>query len=180
MEDTVNPSLREPVLAALAEGPRSRGELHAALPDVENAKQLANCLYNLRQAGLIRREADGRYRLAGRGGKKAMPEIPMPSPARTDKPPRRERVRVDDPAIDRGIGARKVQSIDAGVLAMQVARGGIVGINAATRRALEKVATDAQAALDDYLAAIGDPRIIEPLRAVRDNARAALEAEEGK
>lgn len=44
------------------------------------------------------------------------------------------------------------------------------------RAILEKAIADNQAALDDYLAAVADPRIYGPLRAARDSARAALNA----
>ena len=56
-------TIRAMVLAELARGPKTKDELLKAIDEIENTKQLSNCLHNLRNAGSAMRGDDGRYRI---------------------------------------------------------------------------------------------------------------------
>ena len=143
--------LQDVILKMLAAGPLDRSAIMAANPEIENDKQLSNCLFRLKQAGKIRKNDADKYEL----GKS------QASSQRRAKRPRVPRV-----AVDRLPGKRRGRKpATAGPAKTEPARG-----------IFEKALLDAQSALDEYVSQIGDPRILAPLRAMRDSARAALAA----
>ena len=144
--------LQDVVLKMLESGPLDRAAIMAANPQIENDKQLANCLFRLKQAGKIRQKENREYELGKSAGG---------TPAR-GRPPRVPRVAMDKLPGKRGHS-----------------KGAPIGRAAKTNPVgsiFEKALLDAQSALDEYVSQIGDPRILAPLRAMRDSARAALAA----
>lgn len=185
-------SIRPQVLAQLKRGPRSPEQLRKAITEIESEKQLANCLYNLRKAGEIRRLDDGRYELGVEKGFAATrPKVSAREGAAANPTPR-------DPIL--AAPADPMETCErcsaplihgqpcfctkrtASTVPATVGQGGREAdawnnLQAREQRALlEKAAADTQDALDEYLASIADPKILKPLRAARDATRAALAA----
>ena len=144
--------LQDVILKMLESGPHDRAAIMAANPQIENDKQLANCLFRLKQAGKIRKKENREYEL----GK-----------SQASATPRAKRPRVPRVAIDKLPGKRRRRK---GVATRGAAQTDPVG------NIFEKALLDAQSALDEYVSQVGDPRILAPLRAMRDSARAALAA----
>lgn len=219
-------SIRTDVLAQLMLGPKDQKQLLDAIEQIENPKQLSNCLYHLRQSGDVTRRDDGRYEIAPiddsglvgndtRRQSKAMPiaraiaamvpprhmdaddtEATIKPPAakkpihlvRQAKPSSRRRrseeaeqsarVRAmapskfledahdDDAALEKEIKADLARATPAATAAGQNL----------VREILERAVADSQQTIDEYVTAVADPRILGPLRAARDQARAALAA----
>lgn len=59
---------------------------------------------------------------------------------------------------------------------LRTANADLRPVHAGARTVLEANARVTQAALDEYLATVADPRVLKPLRAARDGARDALAA----
>lgn len=165
-------SIRPQVLAQLKRGPKSPEQLLKAIDEIENEKQLANCLYNLRKAGEVRRLDDGRYELGKEAGfaatrAKAAAKSRDPVPAA--------------PAAKNLADHEQAELTHATVRAagLLIARGAadprkLPPEIREQRAALEEAAVKTQDALDDYLASVADPKILKPLRDARDATRASL------
>lgn len=208
-------TIRAMVLAELERGPKTMKELLEAIDEIENEKQLANCLYSLRNTGAARRDDDGRYQLVvtatdsalatamGIPAKRVARDLAgadafarMPAPAvvscRPDvadaasyfdeaiggviktPEPKRQNANVHDFEEAERIRQRthRTAAGTAKVAKPETIARAILEVRAILERAVEAN----QAALDDYLASVADPRILGPLRNARDEARAALAA----
>lgn len=79
-------------------------------------------------------------------------------------------------AITDGAGAKAKAPSKARAIADRIATGNGKFRDADTvEKILRKAADDAQAAIDEYVSSLGDPGILGPLRAARDQARLALD-----
>ena len=143
--------LKDVVLKMLEAGPLDRAAIMAGNPEIENDKQLSNCLFRLKEAGKIRKNDAGEWEL----GK-----------SREGAPKRAKRPRVPRIAVAQLPGKRRRSKAGS---------GGVPKADLA-RSIFEKALLDVQSALDEYVSQIGDPHILAPLRAMRDSARAALAA----
>ncbi len=149
-------TIRPQVLAQLKRAPKSLEQLHAAIDEIENEKQLANCLYNLRKAGEVRKCDDGRYEL-GKEKNGSTTRDPIKAAA--------AKYLVDHKNAERFNAAQPANPLRQ--MAPEIRE---------QRDMLEKAALETQDALDAYLASVADPKILKPLRAARDATRAAVKA----
>ena len=174
METDDMPSIRKSVLEHLARKPMTTAQLLEAIPEIENKKQLANCLHRLRCAGDVARLGDGHYATTGTPTDRAPPP-PAPPP-----PPSRRRAAADDddsfdaPANFAALRAHLAQLND--FKQAERTRERVASDDDTVRTILERAVADSQQALDEYVTAVADPRILGPLRNARDEARAALAA----
>ncbi len=162
-------TIRPQVLAQIKRGPKSPEQLLKAIDEIENEKQLANCLYNLRKAGEVRRLDDGRYELGFEKGFAV-----TRSTVGAHETPRKPR----DPIVDEMRAAPAFAPV-AKVPAAPAQSAAATKPDPALREYrddLEAAAVKTQDALDEYLASVADPKILKPLRAARDATRAALKA----
>lgn len=181
-------TIRALVLAEIQRGPKTTNELLDAIDAIENPRQLSNCLHNLRTNGHVTRDDDGRYRIgsADNAVRVSNPIVDavtrMPAPAVVSS-----RSHVADAAsyVNGAIGKTanpKPSMLDefeeAECISKRITRAaaGIASPRTAVRAILERSVEANQAALDDYVASVADPRILGPLRNARDQARAALAA----
>jgi hypothetical protein len=148
-------SIREQIATHLASGKKTAKELYANLKDAENEKQVSNALYQMRKAGQIERDEDGRYTLAG----KAIVMNKL-SPAKKEKL------------------KKAVAALTADTIGVEHQKNTPPAL--ALRRTLENSITQTQNALDDYLSSLADQTVLVPLRTARDSARAALAAFDSK
>lgn len=163
MEDEVTAHVEEEVLAVLKRrGPTARAALLAELPHIENTQQLSNSLHSLKRKGEIARNDNGEWALSGTPARARRHTRPRPgaekNAPRNDRPERRD------------ARAKAKRSAGKGKHTRRNAEPALV------RAALEQAHRDAQDALDRYVAAVCDPKILAPLREARDAARRALEA----
>lgn len=147
---------REELLRLLRDtGPTTAAALFDASELLQDRKQLSNLLYNLKKAGEVDRLEDGAYVISGAPGADADGTDTAPSAARRKK--RRK------PAARRGprkaISKLRPTRTEGSVLAM-----------------LQQSLDATQAAIDEYVFEVGDPKILEPLMRARNEARSALEA----
>ncbi len=161
-------SIREQIAAHLATGKKTAKELYANLKDAENEKQVSNALYQMRKAGQVERDEDGRYTLAGK-------TIAMGKLSTAKK----ENLKNAVASL-----ARAQDAADRTVSPLNARLGADHRKNTppalALRRTLENSITQTQNALDDYLSSLADQTVLIPLRAARDAARAALTAFDSK
>lgn len=123
----------------------------------EEDRTLANLLYNSKKDQHLAVDSDGRYTLTAIGEEylnaagaepsrrttaRANPSIPMPSPGRRDS-----KNKTPPPVI------------------------GAVARAAATAGIADKLLSQAQNALDEYIASVCDPQILARFKAARDAAR---------
>lgn len=175
-------TIRALVLAQLEQGPKTMNELLEAIDEIENPRQLSNCLYKLRTTGAVTRDDDRRYHIA-----------PADDAAPASNPIVDAITRMPAPAVDNSYSSlardyngtyrsqrqelsENVEEADRVSKRIIRAAIGTVGPQSPIRAILERSVEANQAALDDYLASVADPRILGPLRNARDEARAALAA----
>jgi len=145
-----------PVLKAIGEaGQPIASKGLRALPALEDfdSKQISNALFVLKRSGLAAADDARRYRITAKG-RQALAGDAGDEPALTATAPRKEREPPQPNAVPRADATMRDP----------------VGA------ALAKSADEAQAALDTYLASVGDPAVIGPLKAARDQARRACDA----
>ncbi len=160
-------SIREQIAAHLATGKKTAKELYANLKDAENEKQVSNALYQMRKAGQVERDEDGRYTLAGK-------TIAMGKMSTANKKKLKNAVASLARTLD--AADRTVSPLNARLGANQKN----TPPDLVLRSTLENSITQTQNALDDYLASLADQTVLIPLRAARDAARAALTAFDSK
>lgn len=140
--------LRDEILELLKKGPMTRDELRQKAKSCPDPKQVSNALFNLRVGGQVQKMGNQTWAIADAAGA-------------TEKAPSKVRAIADRITCDvsplAGAAALKFRDTDA------------------VEQILRKAADDAQAAIDEYVSRLGDPGILGPLRAARDQARLALE-----
>lgn len=146
-------------------------------------KQITNMVYNLKKFGHIRKDKSGRYYLPEGDEMPAQIETPAPVVETRDHPK-------DFEDAER-IAARTKVISELMEIKEETQALGITDEEEAeeepemwiadwrVRELLEEQHRVAQDALDKYLTSVGDPKIIECLRAPRDAARGALELLDG-
>lgn len=147
-DDVRGEGRREVVGILQKHGPLNHDELIEKCELIEDSKQLSNVLYSLRIGKQIVKLDDGRWSLAG--------------------------AKVSAVAESGRDIARKVAEKIAAQRRDPSPPPAPAGDDA-LQKVLEKAVEDAQAAIDEYVAHIGDRQILDPLRAARDQARLALE-----
>lgn len=169
-------SPREEVLQIIVDGGAlERTQIMRAATTVEDAKQLANILYNLKAAGYITLK-DGKYRAVAKRAKAAPPESddwPVP-PAQTPPPMTIPKAPVVTDA--RGDVRSVPRPHDALDLPPPPRAEPERAHSGELLEILERAAHDSQDALDEYVWMVGDPSILKPLMKSRDAAREALAA----
>ncbi len=151
--DVIRDKLRE----ALGEGPATSDELHQKIKELENPKQLANLLYNMKKAGEIDRNEERQYYLLGVTPKARRAVEPRPERKKREKKPGRAKVR------RRANGTAQVSRPATSRAAAGLARA-----------LLENLADQAQRSLDEYIYSVCDKQTLGRLTAIRDTARANL------
>ena len=105
-----NEALRDEVLAVLTDTPKQLADIYAACESAENAKQIANTLFRLRQGGLVASAGRGLY-VRGTAEK----EVRMPRHKRAPRAPKvpAARTPVNAEAILRKLVADTQSALDA-------------------------------------------------------------------
>ncbi len=145
--------IREKLRALLGQGPATSEELHQNIKELENQKQLANLLYNMKKAGEIDRNDDRQYYLVG-----SAPKAQRAVETKRDKQPG---------STKRTRRAQKGTAHRSKAAASRAAAGLACTL-------LKKLAEDAQRALDEYIYSVCDKKALGRLTSVRDVTRANL------
>lgn len=171
MSDPIEDELRRAILGlyAAAQGPLESKLVYERLREWDS-KSVANRIFTLKQRGLLVSSDRGLNDITAKG-RALLAELGGPP--------------VDGKPADAGVAPLAAARTQAQVVRTKEPFGSsdtppLPGPDAGLLGLLTRAARNAQDALDDYLAMIADPRILEPLRAARDQSRAALQAFEGR
>lgn len=148
--------LRDEILELLKKGPMTRDELRQAAKSCPDPKQVSNALFHLRVGGHVRKLDGKMWAIGDAAGAEGKP----PSEGR---------------AIAKRLATGNGRSTDLDFTPPEGVPVFKFRDPDAVEQILQKAADDAQAAIDEYVSRLGDPGILGPLRAARDQARLALE-----
>ncbi len=175
---------REEIRSALLGEPLGYIALLDVCESIIDTQMLMARIREMKEAGEIRRDHDGRYHLATDAEPEPVPKrrgrppkAPAsqggdepPTPKRRGRPPKAARKKAAAAAAPKTMSRPKARTDEH---ARPAAAAAVPGRS--VDAALAAAAASAQAALDEYVWSVGDRDILDALQSARDAARDALE-----